>query len=136
MGLLVEGPIDAAALEAEVRTPAAGAVVVFHGTAREETGGRRVLRLFYEAYAAMAEKRLAEIAEGARAKHGALRVALRHRIGEVPVGEASVVIAVSAAHRAQAYDACRAALEEIKATAPLWKREHYEDGSSWVGTGS
>jgi molybdopterin synthase catalytic subunit len=136
VGLLVEGPLDAAAVEAEVRAPEAGAVVVFLGTARSETGGRRVLRLFYEAYAAMAEKRLAEIAEEARARHGALRVALRHRIGEVPVGEASVVIAVSAAHRPQAFDACRAVLEEIKVSAPLWKKEHYEDGSSWVGTGS
>lgn len=132
----MEGPIDAAAVEAEVRTPAAGAVVVFLGTAREETGGRRVVKLFYEAYASMAERRLAEIAEEVRAKHGALRVALRHRVGEVPVGEASVVIAVSAAHRAQAFDACRAVLEEVKASAPLWKKEHYEDGSSWVGTGS
>ena len=136
MGLLVEGPIDAAAVEAEVRTPGAGAVVVFLGTAREETRGRRVVRLFYEAYAAMAEKRLAAIAEEVRAKHGALRVALRHRVGEVPVGEASVVIAVSAAHRPQAFDACREVLETIKASAPLWKKEHYEDGSSWVGSGS
>jgi MoaE-MoaD fusion protein len=136
VGLLVEGPLDAAAVEAEVRTPAAGAVVVFVGTAREETGGRRVVRLFYEAYAAMAEKRLAEICEEARAKHGALRVSLRHRVGECPVGEAGVVIAASAAHRAQAFDACRAAIEEIKRSAPLWKKEHYADGSSWVGQGS
>ncbi len=136
MGLLVEGPLDAAAVEAEVRTPAAGAVVVFVGTAREETGGRKVVRLFYEAYAAMAEKRLAEICEEARSKHGALRVALRHRVGECPVGEASVVIAAAAAHRAQAFDACRAVIEEIKVSAPLWKKEHFADGSAWVGQGS
>lgn len=136
MGLLVEGPIDAAAVEAEVRTPAAGAVVVFLGTAREATRGKAVVRLFYEAYAAMAEKRLAEICEEARVRHGALRVALRHRIGDCPVGEASVVIAASAAHRPAAFDACRAVIEEIKVSAPLWKKEHYEDGSSWVGQGS
>lgn len=136
MGLLVDGPIDSAAVEAEVRTAAAGAVVVFVGTAREETGGRRVVRLFYEAYAAMAEKRLAAICEEARAKHGALRVSLRHRVGDCPVGEASVVIAASAAHRAQAFDACRAVIEEIKVSAPLWKKEHYADGSTWVGAGS
>lgn len=136
MGLLVEGPVDAAAVEAEVRTPAAGAVVVFLGTAREETNGKRVVRLFYEAYHAMAEKRLAEICEEARAKHGAIRVSLRHRVGECPVGEASVVIAASAAHRAQAFDACRAVIEEIKVSAPLWKKEHYADGSAWVGQGS
>ncbi len=136
MGLLVEGPIDVAAVEAEVRTPAAGAVVLFVGTAREETRGRRVVRLFYESYAAMAEKRLAEIGEEARAKHGALRVSLRHRIGPCPVGEASVVIAVSAAHRAEAFDACRAVIEEIKRSAPLWKKEVYEDGGEWVGRGS
>jgi molybdopterin synthase catalytic subunit len=136
VALLVEGPLDAAAVEAEVRTPAAGAVVVFVGTAREETGGRPVVRLFYEAYAAMAEKRLAAICEEARAKHGALRVSLRHRVGDCPVGEASVVIAASAAHRAQAFDACRAVIEEIKVSAPLWKKEHYADGSTWVGSGS
>jgi molybdopterin synthase catalytic subunit len=136
VGLLVEGPLDAAAVEAEVRTPAAGAVVIFVGTAREETGGKRVVRLFYEAYAAMAEERLAAICEEAREKHGALRVALRHRVGDCPVGEAGVVIAASAAHRAQAFDACRAALEGVKATAPLWKKEHYADGSHWVGSGS
>jgi molybdopterin synthase catalytic subunit len=136
VALLVEGAIDPAAVEAEVRTPAAGAVVVFVGTAREETGGRRVLRLFYEAYHAMAEKRLAAICEEARERHGALRVALRHRVGDCPVGEASVVIAASAAHRAQAFDACRAVIEEIKVSAPLWKKEHYADGSAWIGRGS
>ena len=132
----MDGPIDAAAVEAEVRSPAAGAVVVFVGTARNETGGRKVVKLFYEAYASMAEKRLAEICEEARAKHGALRVALRHRIGECPVGEAGVVIAAAAAHRAAAFDACRAVIEEIKKSAPLWKKEFYADGSSWVGQGS
>ncbi len=134
--MLVDGPVDVAAVEAEVRTPAAGAVVVFVGTAREETRGRRVVRLFYEAYHAMAEKRLAAICEEARVAHGALRVSLRHRVGDCPVGEASVAIAASAAHRAQAFDACRAVIEEIKRSAPLWKREHYEDGSEWVGQGS
>jgi molybdopterin synthase catalytic subunit len=83
----------------------------------------------------MAERRLGAICEEARAKHGALRVAARHRIGEVPVGEASVVVAASAAHRKEAFDACRAALEGIKASAPLWKKEHYSDGSLWVGQG-
>ena len=135
MALLSEGPIDAAAVEAEVRGPDAGAVVVFSGTARDETRGRKVLRLFYEAYGPMAEKRLAEIAEEARAKHGALRVAVRHRVGEVRIGEASVVIAAAAAHRPQAFDACRAALEALKATAPLWKKEHYADGAEWVTQG-
>jgi molybdopterin synthase catalytic subunit len=136
MGLLVDGPLDPAAVEAEVRVPAAGAVVVFVGTARDETRGRKVVSLFYEAYAAMAETRLLEICEEARAKHGALRVALRHRIGECPVGEAGVVIAASAAHRAEAFDACRAVIEEIKKSAPLWKKEPYAAGSSWVGQGS
>jgi len=136
VGFLVEGPLDAAALEAEVRSTAAGAVVVFLGTARDETGGKKVLKLFYEAYASMAEKRLGEICEEARARHGALKVALRHRVGDCPVGEAGVVIVASAAHRAAAFDACRAVIEEIKKSAPLWKKEHYADGSSWVGQGS
>jgi molybdopterin synthase catalytic subunit len=136
VGLLVEGPLDPAAVEAEVRTPAAGAVVVFVGTAREEHHGKRVRKLFYEAYAAMAEKRLAAICEEVRAKHGALRVAIRHRIGDCPVGEASVVVAVSAAHRGPAFDACRAVMEEVKVSAPLWKKEYYDDGSEWVGQGS
>jgi len=133
---LVPGPLDAAALEAEVRTDAAGAVVVFTGTARNETRGKRVVSLFYEAYADMAEKRLLEICEEARRTHGALAVTLRHRVGDCPVGEAAVVIAASAAHRAAAFDACRAVIEEIKRSAPLWKKEHYEDGSEWVGSGS
>lgn len=136
MRYLVEGPLDPSAVENEVRAPSAGAVVVFVGTARDETDGKRVVKLFYEAYATMAEKRLGEICEEARRRHGALLVALRHRVGEVPVGEASVVIAASAAHRAQAFDACRAVIEEIKVSAPLWKKEHYEDGSAWAGQGS
>ena len=136
MGLLVEGPLDPAAVEAEVRCPGAGAVVVFVGTVRDGKDGRRVVRLFYEAYATMAEKRLADICEEARAKHGALRVAIRHRVGDVQVGEASVVVAVSAAHRGPAFDACRAVMEEVKVSAPLWKKEYYDDGSEWVGQGS
>jgi molybdopterin synthase catalytic subunit len=136
VAFLVRGPLDAAAVEASVRGPDAGAVVVFSGTAREETRGRRVLRLEYEAYEPMAEARLAAICEEARAAHGALRVTLRHRLGPCPVGEAGVVIAAAAAHRVAAFDACRAVIEEIKRSAPLWKKEHYADGSSWVGTGS
>ena len=135
MALLSEGPLDAAAIEAEVHGPDAGAVVVFTGTVRGESRGRKVLRLFYEAYGPMAEKRLAEIAEEARTKHGALRVAIRHRIGEVKVGEASVVVAAAAAHRPQAFDACRAAMEAVKASAPLWKKEHYADGAAWIAQG-
>ena len=135
MALLSEGPIDAAAVEAEVRGPDAGAVVVFSGTARDETRGRKVLRLFYEAYGPMAEAECARIVSEAEARWP-VRVALEHRIGALEIGDAAVAIAAAAAHREEAFTACRFVIEEVKRRVPIWKKEFYADGTiEWVGAG-
>jgi molybdopterin converting factor subunit 1 len=111
-----------------------GAVVTFTGDVRGETRGRRVVRLEYEAYAPMAERKLAEIGEGVGREHGA-RMAILHRVGTLAPGESAVVIAAAAPHRAPAFRACEAAIERLKLEAPIWKREVFEDGSVWVGMG-
>lgn len=139
-------PVDMVRLSAEALTvdeattfvagPDAGALVTFHGTVRALSRGRSVVRLEYEAYPAMAIDRLAILAEEARQRHGASRVAVLHRTGGVPVGGLSVVIAVSAAHRDEAFSACRHVIEGLKADVPIWKKEIYEDGQVWVGWGS
>jgi molybdopterin synthase catalytic subunit len=118
---------------AKVRHPSMGAVVVFVGTVRDTSKGRKVLYLEYEAYKEMAERKLAEIGEDIRNRWGLERVAITHRVGHLELGEASVVIAVAAPHRAQAFEACRHAIERIKTTVPLWKKEVWEDGEVWVG---
>jgi molybdopterin synthase catalytic subunit len=117
-----------------VSAPGLGGIVTFTGTVRDATRGRRVLRLEYEAYAPMAEKKLAEIgAEVARAH--AATVAIVHRVGVLGPGEAAVVIACAAPHRTPAFRACEACIEALKRDVPIWKREVYEDGSEWVGLG-
>lgn len=125
---LVDGPIDPACVIAEVAGPTRGAVVVFHGTVRDSHAGRPVEKLTYSAYRSMAEAALARIVADLEAAHRDLRAAIVHRLGEVPVGEASVVIAVASPHRAAAYEASRLALERLKAEVPIWKREHYAGG--------
>ncbi len=120
----------------EVRTEAAGAVATFIGTTRAHSRGRDVLYLEYEAYEGMAEQVMAELADALRARHDLCEVAIHHRIGRVSVGETSVVIAVSSPHRADALAACREAIDELKVTVPLWKKELYEGGEEWIGRGS
>jgi molybdopterin synthase catalytic subunit len=128
---LVEHPLVAAALVAEVASPAHGASVVFVGTVRDRHEGRPVRGIHYSAYARMAERQIERIERELSAAHGA-RVRIQHRLGELEVGAASIVIACSAPHRAAAYDANRAALERVKREVPIWKRELYADGSeSW-----
>jgi MoaE-MoaD fusion protein len=127
---LVEGPIDTRALAATVIAPSRGAVVTFHGTVRDHHQGRPVARLDYTAYRPMAEAALGRIVAELEAAHRDLRAAIAHRVGEVPVGEASVVIAVASPHRAAAFDAAREALERLKREVPIWKREHYADGGA------
>ncbi len=122
---LVEGPLDAAAVAAEVAGEEAGAIATFTGTVRRRSRGRDVLRLEYEAYAGMAETVMAEIADELRARHDLLGVAIAHRVGRVEIGEASVVIAVSAEHRAAALAACAEANDALKERVPLWKKEVY-----------
>ena len=120
----------------EVRDDAAGAIATFTGTTRAHSRGREVVRLEYEAYEGMAEAVMAEIAEGLRARHDLVGVAIHHRIGVVSIGETSVVIAVSAAHRHEALAACREAIDELKVRVPLWKKEVYDGGEEWIGRGS
>ena len=133
-GLLQATPLDLGEVVAAVIHPGAGGVVTFTGVVRDESQGRRVHRLDYEAYAAMAEARLQAIAVEVGAAHGA-RVAIRHRTGTLTVGELAVVIAAAAPHRAEAFAACRETIERLKAEAPIWKKEFGDDGAQWVGLG-
>jgi molybdopterin converting factor subunit 1 len=126
-------PIDVAELEREVASRAAGAVVTFVGATREENAGRRVLRLEYDAYEPMALREMRKIAVEAGRRFHIVRIAMRHRVGLVELGQVSVAIAVSAAHRAQAFEACRFAIDRVKEVAPIWKKEHFEGGEVWVG---
>jgi molybdopterin converting factor subunit 1 len=114
---VTEEPLSVEAVSAAVRRPAAGAVVVFQGTTRD------VARLEYEAYREMAEERIAAILDECVERHGLEAAAAEHRVGRVPLGEASVIVAVSAAHRAEAFAGAREAIDRIKAEAPIWKRE-------------
>ena len=134
--VLSADPLDLRAAVAEVESIDAGAVATFIGTVRRRSRGRTVLRLEYEAYEEMAEQMLRTLADELKAKHGLCEVAIHHRVGPVAVGEPSVVIAVSAPHRAAALDACREAIDTLKETIPLWKKEIYEDGAEWIGRGS
>ena len=129
---LVRGPIDAEALARAVGWEGAGAVLVFSGVGRSELlEGRRVLSLFYEAYEEMALPVLREIEDEVVALFPGARVAMVHRLGDVAIGEASVVIAVSAPHRDECYRASRHAIDELKRRAPIWKKEIFADGASW-----
>ena len=126
------GRIDVAALLESVGSDADGAVASFVGIVRNENAGHRVLFLEYEAYAGMAEREMETIAAEARARFGVSRVAIVHRVGRLEIGEASVAIAVAAAHRAEALDACRFVIDTLKRTVPIWKREHVEGGAVWI----
>jgi molybdopterin synthase catalytic subunit len=128
--------IDLQELVNFVSDPEAGAITTFIGTTRNNNEGRKVIALDYEAYPEMAEKELARIGEEARAKWPIRRMAIVHRLGPVQITEASVIIAVSSAHRDAAFAACRFAIEEIKKTVPIWKKEVYEGGEVWIGTQS
>lgn len=125
---LVDGPIDVGRVAASVAGPSRGAVVLFLGTVRDHHAGRSVGKLTYSAYRSMALDGLRRIVDDLEAAAPGLRAAIVHRLGEVPVGEASVAIAVGSAHRAAAYEASRTALERLKTEIPIWKREHYTEG--------
>jgi len=120
-------------LLAATADPAAGATVLFLGTTRNHNEGRDVEELEYEAYAGMAEKELEGIAAEAREKWDIAKVAVMHRIGVVPIGEASVMIAVSAAHRGPAFEAARYTIDRLKEVVPIWKKEFFEGGAIWIG---
>ena len=133
---LTEEPIDVNAVVAEVETPEAGAIVTFVGTTRAHSRGRTVHHLDYEAYGGMAEQVMAELAGGLKSRYDLCEVAIAHRVGRVEIGGLSVVIAVSAPHRADALAACKEAIDTLKQTVPLWKKEVYEGGEEWIGRGS
>jgi MoaE-MoaD fusion protein len=125
-------PIDPAALVRHVRTDSDGAIVTFDGCVRDNSHGRRTLYLDYEAYESMALKKLQEIAAEIHAKFAIDRVAIAHRLGRLEIGETSVFIAVSAPHRAAAFDACRFVIDTLKRTVPIWKKEYFADGAVWA----
>jgi MoaE-MoaD fusion protein len=126
-------PLDLDAVVAQVADPAAGAIATFVGTTRAQSRGRTVVHLEYDAYPEMAESEMARIADGVRGRHEVIHVAMAHRTGHVPIGEASVIIAVSAAHRGPAMDACRQAIDTLKQTVPVWKKEVFQGGEEWIG---
>lgn len=129
-------PIVLDELIATVRSAGDGAVATFLGTVRDANRGRRVLYLEYEAYGGMAEREMERIVADARARFEISDVAIVHRTGRLEVGEASVAIAVAAPHRAAALEATRFVIDTLKRTVPIWKREHFEGGSVWVGEGA
>ena len=130
---VTRAPLALERLVRAVRDPAAGAVVTFLGTTRNENDGRHVVRLEYEAFARMAEREMRRLAAEASRRWPLRRVAIVHRIGVVPVGEASVAIAVSAGHRAEAFAACHWLIDRLKEIVPIWKREHFRGGQVWIG---
>jgi MoaE-MoaD fusion protein len=130
--LLVDKTIDADALIRHVRTGGDGAIVTFDGCVRNQSHGRSTLYLDYEAYESMALAKMREIAAEARAKFAIDRVAVAHRLGRLEIGETSVSIAVSAPHRAAAFDACRYTIDTLKRSVPIWKKEYFEDGAVWA----
>ncbi len=131
---VVEQPLSPDAAAAAVDDPGAGGIVIFSGVVRNETGGRSVKYLEYEAHAPMAEAQMREIGQTLRTRWpGVKRVAMLHRVGRLEIGESSVLIAVSAAHRQEAFEACKFAIDTLKRTVPVWKKEHFEDGEIWVG---
>jgi molybdopterin synthase catalytic subunit len=127
---LVREAIDIASLSAA--TPADGALCLFVGVVRDRNAGRPVLRLEYEAYEEMALPLMEEIASEAVRLHPVTRIQLVHRLGTLAIGEASVVVAVSSPHRSEAFAACRFAIDALKSRVPIWKKEHYADGSAWL----
>jgi molybdopterin synthase catalytic subunit/molybdopterin converting factor small subunit len=133
---LSDEPLSLEAVVDEVRSDQAGAIATFIGTTRVESRGRTVQRLDYEAYEGMAEQVMAEIAGELKGRYDILEIAIHHKTGRVEIGEASVVIAVSAKHRQDALAACKDAIDTLKQQVPLWKKEVYEGGEEWIGRGS
>jgi MoaE-MoaD fusion protein len=129
-------PLSLDAAVAEVGAEQAGAIATFSGTVRKSSRGREVTHLEYEAFTEMAEDVMAGLATVLKQRYDLHEIAIHHRIGRVEIGEPSVVIAASAPHRHDALAACRDAIDELKETVPLWKKEVYEGGEEWIGRGS
>jgi len=133
---VTDEPLLLEAVAAEVADERAGGLATFTGTVRRQSRGREVTRLEYEAYAEMAEDVMTQLARDLEAKYDLCAVAIHHRVGTLDIGEASVVIAISAPHRQDALAACKDAIDRLKETVPLWKKEVYEGGEEWIGRGS
>jgi molybdopterin synthase catalytic subunit len=129
---LVREPIDMASLTRHIRAGEDGAIVTFDGFVRNQSHNRPTLYLDYEAYESMALSKMREIGAQLHEKYRIHRVAMVHRLGRLEIGETSVFIAISAAHRAAAFDACRFAIDTLKRTVPIWKKEYFEDGAVWA----
>ena len=129
---LVRDPIDMPALARQVRAPEDGAIVTFDGFVRNQSHNRATLYLDYEAYETMALAKMREIGAQLHEKYRIHRVAIVHRLGRLEIGETSIFIAVSAPHRAAAFDACRFAIDTLKRTVPIWKKEYFADGAVWA----
>ena len=134
---LTHSVIDYHALTEQVRLPNCGAVVTFLGTVRDLTGSKETIALDYEAYGGMAEKKMAEIEQDTRRRWPVGEMVMVHRLGRLEVGEVSVAVALSCPHRAQAFEACRHAIDRLKELVPIWKKENWADGQTeWVHPGT
>ena len=133
---VTDQPLSLDTAVAEVADERAGAIATFTGTVRSQSRGREVTQLEYEAYAEMAEDVMAQLAHDLQKRYELCAVAIHHRVGTLGIGEASIVIAVSAPHRQDALAACKDAIDRLKETVPLWKKEVYEGGEEWIGRGS
>lgn len=131
---ITQASIDMRELTDFVADPGAGAMTTFVGTTRDTNDGRRVIRLEYECYPGMAEKEMAKIGAEVLARWPIKKIAMIHRVGRVDIGEASVAIAVSSGHRHAAFEACHYAINQLKETVPIWKKELYEGGELWIGS--
>jgi molybdopterin converting factor subunit 1 len=129
---LVREPIDRDALVASLQQPADGAIVIFDGIVRDNTRGRKTLYLDYEAYEEMALAEMRKLAAEAQERFAIDRVGVVHRLGRLEIGESSIVIVVTSAHRGAAFDACRWLIDTLKRTVPVWKKEHFADGAVWT----
>ena len=130
---IIEKPIDIGEVLDSVRDPAAGGIDLFIGSTRDRSGGKKVISLVYEAYIPMAVAWMERIAGEASARWDIVKISIVHRVGTVGIGEASVVIAVSAIHRSDAFEVCRFLIDNLKREVPIWKKEYFEDGEVWVG---
>ena len=129
---ITSDPLDPAPLVAAVRRDESGAVALFYGVVRNENMGRNVRYLEYDVYPEMAIKKMREVAEEVRAKYPITGIGVLHRVGRLEIGETSLLVAVSSAHRAAAFEACHFAVDRIKQVVPIWKKEVWDDGEEWI----
>ena len=132
MFAITQEPLDPAPLVEAVRRDESGAVALFYGVVRNENMGRNVQYLEYDVYPEMAIKKMNEVAEEVRSKYPITGIGVLHRVGRLEIGETSLLVAVSSAHRVAAFEACHFAVDRIKQVVPIWKKEVWEDGEAWI----